>query len=179
MRGEKLAAARGIDIGDPKLALALAAERLSIARYVFLVQIEDGIASADQRASMEYADAVLMGWPEPDSRDIHDVDEAELKSVYGQIDAMEGCVAKFSRFEHKDDVDGMGDALIRITERVAEIRRLYQPGFLLPTFAEIRRVVEEEWDEDMGKIASNDDEVDLEGQDGQSTVHGPGNGTDA
>ena len=48
-----------IDLNDPKLNLKIAAERLSIVRYVFLVQIEDGIASAAQRASLEYADAVL------------------------------------------------------------------------------------------------------------------------
>ena len=35
-----------IDLNDPKLGLKIAAERLSIVRYVFLVQIEDGIASA-------------------------------------------------------------------------------------------------------------------------------------
>lgn len=54
-----------IDLNDPKLGLKIAAERLSIVRYVFLVQIEDGIASAAQRASLEYADAVLIGWPRP------------------------------------------------------------------------------------------------------------------
>ena len=52
-----------IDLNDPKLGLKIAAERLSIVRYVFLVQIEDGIASAAQRASLEYADAVLIGRP--------------------------------------------------------------------------------------------------------------------
>lgn len=31
-----------IDLNDPKLGLKIAAERLSIVRYVFLVQIEDG-----------------------------------------------------------------------------------------------------------------------------------------
>ena len=48
-------------------------------------------------------------------------------------------------------------SLIRITERVAEVRRLYQPDFPLPTFAEIRRVVQDEWDEDMGKIDPRED----------------------
>ena len=46
----------------------------------------------------------------------------------------------------------MTDTLIRVTERVADVRRTYQPDFPLPTFAEIRRVVQDEWDEDMGKI---------------------------
>ncbi len=61
-----------IDLNDPKLNLKIAAERLSIVRYVFLVQIEDGIASAAQRASLEYADAVLIGWPENESPEIAD-----------------------------------------------------------------------------------------------------------
>jgi hypothetical protein len=39
---------------------------------------------------------------------------------------------------------------------VAEVRRTYQPDFPLPTFAEIRRVVQEEWDEDMDKIEPMD-----------------------
>lgn len=39
------------DLNDPMLGLRLASERLSIVRYVFLVQVEDGIASAEQRAS--------------------------------------------------------------------------------------------------------------------------------
>ena len=42
-----------IDLNDPKLNLKIAAERLSIVRYVFLVQIEDGIASrrSERRSS--------------------------------------------------------------------------------------------------------------------------------
>ena len=36
------------DLNNPYLGLKLASERLSIVRYVFLVQIEDGIASAAQ-----------------------------------------------------------------------------------------------------------------------------------
>ena len=58
------------DLNNPYLGLKLASERLSIVRYVFLVQIEDGIASAAQRASLEYADAVLIGWPETDADDV-------------------------------------------------------------------------------------------------------------
>ncbi|MBW3089301.1 MULTISPECIES: phosphoribosylglycinamide synthetase [Bifidobacterium] len=141
-----------IDLNDPKLGLKIAAERLSIVRYVFLVQIEDGIASAAQRASLEYADAVLIGWPETDSPDVVDLDEARLHTVREHMELMEGYIGKFSQMERDGDIDGMTDTLIRITERVAEVRRLYQPGFPLPTFAEIRRVVQDEWDEDMGKI---------------------------
>lgn len=141
-----------IDLNDPKLGLKIAAERLSIVRYVFLVQIEDGIASASQRASLEYADAVLIGWPETDSPEVVELDAAKLKTVREQMSMMEQYIRRFSAMERKGDVDGMTDTLIRITERVAEVRRLYQPGFPLPTFAEIRRVVQDEWDEDMGKI---------------------------
>ena len=140
------------DLSDPMLGLRLASERLSIVRYVFLVQIEDGIASAGQRASLEYADAVLIGWPEADSKDVVEPDDEKLKAVDEQMRLMEQYIAKFSAMERDHDIDGMTDTLIRVTERVAEIRRTYQPDFPLPTFAEIRRVVQDEWDEDMDKI---------------------------
>ena len=139
-----------IDLNDPKLGLKIAAERLSIVRYVFLVQIEDGIASAAQRASLEYADAVLIGWPETDSPEVVDLDDAQLKIVREHMELMEGYIGKYSQMEHDGDLDGM-------TERVAEVRRLYQPDFPLPTFAEIRRVVQDEWDEDMAKIDPRED----------------------
>lgn len=149
---EALARDRGIDLDDPKLALRVAAERLSTVRYVFLVQIEDGIATAAQRASLEYADAVLIGWPENDAPDVVDLDEQQQAQVAEHMRVMEDHIRKYASMERDWDIDGMTDTLIRITERVAEIRRLYQPDFLLPTFAEIRRVVQQEWDEDMGKI---------------------------
>ena len=72
-----------------------------------------------------------------------------------QIRLMEEYVDKFRTMEQDGDIDGMTDTLIRITERVARVRSIYQPKFLLPTFAEIRRVVQDEWDEDMGKIDSD------------------------
>ena len=81
-----------------------------------------------------------------------ELDAAKLKTVRELMGMMEQYIRRFSAMERKGDVDGMTDTLIRITERVAEVRRLYQPGFPLPTFAEIRRVVQDEWDEDMGKI---------------------------
>ncbi|MFR5004262.1 MAG: phosphoribosylglycinamide synthetase [Bifidobacterium dentium] len=140
------------DLNDPYLGLKLASERLSIVRYVFLVQIEDGIASAAQRASLEYADAVLIGWPETDAGDVVDLDDDQLRNIDEQMHLMEQYIARFSAMEREGDIDGMTDTLIRVTERVAEVRRLYQPDFPLPTFAEIRRVVQDEWDEDMGKI---------------------------
>ena len=124
------------DLNDPYLGLKLASERLSIVRY----------------ASLEYADAVLIGWPEVDAEDVVELDEEKLKSVDEQMRLMEQYIAKFSAMEREQDIDGMTDTLIRVTERVAEVRRAYQPDFPLPTFAEIRRVVQDEWDEDMGKI---------------------------
>ena len=57
-----------MDLSNPRCVMKIASERLSIVRYVFLVQIEDGIATAAQRASLEYADAVLIGWPEEGCR---------------------------------------------------------------------------------------------------------------
>ena len=125
---------------------------------MFLVQIEDGIASAAQRASLEYADAVLIGWPETDSPEVVDLDAAQAVSVREHMELMESYIKRFSQMEHDGDLDGMTDTLIRITERVAEVRRSYQPGFPLPTFAEIRRVVQDEWDEDMGKIDPQEDD---------------------
>ena len=104
------------DLNDPYLGLKLASERLSIVRYVFLVQIEDGIASAAQRASLEYADAVLIGWPEVDAEDVVELDEEKLKSVDEQMRLMEQYIAKFSAMEREQDIDGMTDTLIRDQE---------------------------------------------------------------
>ena len=53
----------GVDLAQRTSVLKIVSERLSLVRYVFLVQIEDGIATATQRASLEYADAVLIGRP--------------------------------------------------------------------------------------------------------------------
>ena len=135
--GANVANPWGADLDDPRLGLRIAAERLSLVRYVFLVQIEDGIATAAQRASLEYADAVLIGWPETDSQ---------------QMELMERRILDFRRQERDGDVDGMTDTLVKVTECVAVIRGLYQPDFALPTFAEIRQVVQDEWDEDMDRI---------------------------
>ncbi|MDN6233736.1 MAG: phosphoribosylglycinamide synthetase, partial [Bifidobacterium crudilactis] len=79
-----------------------------------------------------------------------------LAQVCEQIKAMEGYIPRFRIQEKSSDIDGLSDTLIRITECVAEVRRTYQPDFPLPTFAEIRRVVQEEWDEDMDKIEPMD-----------------------
>ncbi|KAA8832081.1 phosphoribosylglycinamide synthetase [Bifidobacterium tissieri] len=132
--------------------LRVAAERLSIVRYVFLVQIEDGIPTAPQRSALEYADAVLIGWPDADAEDVVDVQSDELRIIAGHVKMMEEYITRFRECERENSIDDMTDVLIRISEQVAEIRKRFQPGFPLPTFAEIRRVVQEEWDEDMDRI---------------------------
>lgn len=136
--------------------LRIASERLSQVRYVFLIQVEDGIPSASQRAALEYSDAVLMGWPESDDPQLRKLTEAQVS----EVDVRTGCVEKylkqFRTAERDDDAEAMAEALIRVTENVAQVRKQYQPDFLLPTFAEIRRVVEDEWNEDMSKIAAPD-----------------------
>lgn len=142
----------GADLDDPRLGLRIAAERLSLVRYVFLVQIEDGIATAAQRASLEYSDAVLIGWPETDSPEVADLDGDQLATVKTQMELMERRILDFRRQERDGDVDGMTDTLVKVTECVAVIRGLYQPDFALPTFAEIQQVVQDEWDEDMDRI---------------------------
>lgn len=142
----------GADLDDPRLGLRIAAERLSLVRYVFLVQIEDGIATAAQRASLEYADAVLIGWPETDSHEVADLDGDQLATVRTQTALMERRILTFRRQERDGNIDGMTDTLVKVTECVAVIRGLYQPDFALPTFAEIQQVVQDEWDEDMDRI---------------------------
>ncbi|MCI1935800.1 MAG: phosphoribosylglycinamide synthetase [Bifidobacteriaceae bacterium] len=136
--------------------LRIASERLSQARYVFLIQIEDGIPSASQRAALEYSDAVLMGWPESDDPQLRTLTEAQISEVGVKADCVEKYIRQFRAAERDDDSDGMAESLIRVTENVAQVRKQYQPDFLLPTFAEIRRVVEDEWNEDMSKIAAPD-----------------------
>ena len=150
--GTNVANPWGADLDDPRLGLRIAAERLSLVRYVFLVQIEDGIATAAQRASLEYADAVLIGWPETDSHEVADLDGDQLATVGAQMELMERRILDFRRQERDGDVDGMTDTLVKVTECVAVIRGLYQPDFALPTFAEIQQVVQDEWDEDMDRI---------------------------
>lgn len=151
-----LARSRGVDLSSPLLLMRLAAERLSIIRYVFLVQIEEGIASADQRAALEYADAVLMGWPQGESGSVVELDEDAEGHAHGLASLMEGHVSRFRDLERDGDVPGMTRCLVSVTEQVAGIRSLYQPGFELPTFEEIQRVVQKEWDDDMGRIETSD-----------------------
>lgn len=137
----------------PLESLDVAAQRLSIVRYVFLVQIEDGISSASARSSLEYADAVLIGWPEGDDNDvIMPPDDSSMQEVYTTMRLMEDNIASFSEFERSGDIDRMSDTLVEITNNVAKIRGIFQPNFPLPTFAEIQRVVTDEWNEEMGNI---------------------------
>lgn len=143
----------GVGASNVLDALDVAAERLSIVRYVFLVQIEDGIASASQRSSLEYADAVLMGWPDRDNRDVVTPENSEIiDEVNKNLQKMESNIAEFSKLERASLVDNMSEVLVEITEFVANIRGVFQPDFDLPTFEEIKRVVQDEWNEEMGNI---------------------------
>ena len=152
---KELARERGIDIDEPTLGLRVAAERLSTVRYVFIVQIEEGIPSASQRAALEFADAVLIGWPD-DEQQIETIDVEQQQRVMHEITVMEDYIAQFSSLEREADINGMTDCVVRICECVAEIRKVYQPSFPLPTFAEIHRVVQDEWNEDMGRIDADE-----------------------
>lgn len=137
---------------NPRIWLRVASERLSLLRYVFLVQIEDGIPDADQRACLEYADAVLIGWPEQDSQEVGDLDPDQLEMVHRHILTMEQRVPEFRKEEREGKIAELCSSLVFITQCVAEVRRVYQPGFALPTYAEIHRVVQEEWNADMERI---------------------------
>lgn len=137
---------------NPRIWLRVASERLSILRYVFLVQIEDGIPDAEQRACLEYADAVLIGWPDEDEEGIRDLSDEELNQVRRSITVMEDHVPGFRKQEQDGRIADLSASLVAITQCVAQVRRSYQPDFPLPTFAEIRRVVQEEWNADMERI---------------------------
>ena len=141
--------------------LMMASERLSQVRYVFSVQIEDGIPTAFQRAALEYSDAVLMGWPDSDDTSLSTPTAAEQTVIKSCEQAIERHLDDFRLAERDDKTDDMGDKLIQISDNVAQIRKFYQPDFLLPTFSEIKRVVSEEWDEDMNSVDSrvNDREL--------------------
>lgn len=150
---EDLSLSNGVNASNVLDALDVAAERLSIVRYVFLVQIEDGIASASQRSSLEYADAVLMGWPDRDNRDVVTPENSEtIDKINKNLQKMESNIAEFSKFERTSLIDNMSEVLVEITECVANIRGVFQPDFALPTFEEIKRVVQDEWNEEMGNI---------------------------
>ena len=137
---------------NPRIWLRVASERLSLLRYVFLVQIEDGIPDADQRSCLEYADAVLIGWPDEHADDVYDLDQDQLNQVRHDITVMEERVPVFRKQEQEGRIADLSDSLVAVTGCVAQVRRAYQPGFPLPTYSEIRRVVQEEWNADMERI---------------------------
>ena len=153
---------------SPMQWLRIASERLSQARYVFLVAIEDGIPSASQRAALEYADAVLIGWPDAKAEGVVEPDDEAGEAIVDHAKSVEDYLVRFRAAEREGKVDGMAEALLRISEHVGGIRLKYQPDLQLPTFAEIRRVVEDEWNEDMNRIDTPDLKIDTNGAQAQS-----------
>ncbi|WP_018143015.1 hypothetical protein [Alloscardovia criceti] len=131
----------------PRTLLRVAAERLSTVRYVFVVSIEDGIPQVPERSALEYSDAVLLGWPETDAADVVTPDNTEAIADF--VMQIEKRISVFRQAELDNDTATMADTLIHISENVAQVRKAYQPGFLLPTYAEIRRYVQQQWEEEM------------------------------
>lgn len=80
---------------QPRLWLRIVSERLSTVRYVFVVTIEDGLPTVAQRAALEYADAMLIGWPQPGSRDVQDIPDGSLDSVAADIETIEKYIDEF------------------------------------------------------------------------------------
>ncbi|TCD53633.1 hypothetical protein EJ419_07940 [Alloscardovia theropitheci] len=149
---------------SPRTLLRVASERLSTVRYVFVVSIEDGIPQVAQRSALEYSDAVLIGWPEMDAEDI--VDPRQIDNAINFVIELEKRVEVFSDAERQNDIDTMSDTLIHISEYVALVRKEYQPEFLLPTYAEIRRYVQRQWDEEMA--ARGDENTEIESSDNEN-----------
>lgn len=140
---------------DANDAMMIASQRLSQVRYVFIVQIEDGIPTAHSRAALEYSDAVLMGWPDHNGATKFATPQPfQLEVVESNMNSVERHLRDFRDAEVASDTDQMADQLIAITGHVARVRKVYQPDFELPTFAEINRVIKEEWNEDMSKIGA-------------------------
>jgi hypothetical protein len=137
---------------EPNDYLPIASERLSQVRYVFIVQIEDGVASARSRSCLEYADAVLMAWPDVDAEDLRPVDQIDMAAMAEAEQQIERHIAAFRLAERADQTDEMGDELVKIADAAAIIRRAYQPDVQIPTLDEISRVVGEEWSEEMGSL---------------------------
>lgn len=69
------------DLNDPYLGIEARIRTIKHRAIRVSRADRDGIASAAQRASLEYADAVLIGWPEVDAEDVVELDEEKLKSV--------------------------------------------------------------------------------------------------
>lgn len=132
--------------------MSIASERLSQVRYVFIVQIEDGVPSAHSRSCLEFADAVLMSWPETGSPGLQPADKIDQKAMADVEKQLEKHINSFRLAERADQTDEMGDELVKVASAVATIRRAYQPDVRIPTFDEISHVVSEEWKEEMGAI---------------------------
>ncbi len=132
--------------------MPIASERLSQVRYVFIVQIEDGVASARSRSCLEYADAVLMAWPDETAEGILPSDQVDHEAMARAEKEMERHIVAFRLAERADQTDVMGDELVKIAAAAAVIRHAYQPQVRIPTIEEISRVVGEEWNEEMGSI---------------------------
>ncbi|MFC2496505.1 hypothetical protein [Scardovia wiggsiae] len=143
-----------LECEQPRLWLRIVSERLSTVRYVFVVTIEDGLPTVAQRAALEYADAMLIGWPQPGSRDVQDIPDGSLDSVAADIETIEKYIDEFRQGEKNGDADTMAEDLNRISECVGNVRKVYQPDFPLPTYVEVRRYVEKEWNNDMDQIES-------------------------
>lgn len=131
---------------NPRTLLRVASERLSTVRYVFVVAIEDGIAGVEERSALEYSDAVLIGWPDNDANDVQDA--RNIENVAELVMELEKRIVVFREAELNGGTARMADTLIHISEYVARVRKAYQPDFLLPTYAEIRRYVQRQWDEE-------------------------------
>ena len=101
---------------QPRLWLRIVSERLSTVRYVFVVTIEDGLPTVAQRAALEYADAMLIGWPQPGSRDVQDIPDESLDSVAADIETIEKYIDEFRQGEKNGDADTMAEDLNRIKE---------------------------------------------------------------
>lgn len=154
---------------NARTLLRVASERLSTVRYVFVVTIEDGIPGVEERSALEYSDAVLIGWPEIDSPDVSD--PASPRDVAQYVFELEKRIDVFRDAETKNDVATMADTLIHISEYVAQVRKAYQPDFLLPTYAEIRRYVQKQWE---AEVLARDGEITSENSTG-ATADSPVN----
>ena len=99
----------------PRTWLRIVSERLSTVRYIFVVTIEDQLPTVNERAALEYADAVLLGWPQGESKDVRDIPEEELAAVSADIASVESCIDLFRQGEKDSDADRMagGDQELR------------------------------------------------------------------
>lgn len=149
---------------EPRTWLRVVAERLSTVRYVFLVATEEGIPTVEQRSALEYSDAVLIGWPDNDSQEVSDLAEDRMSVLAEAIVELEKRIDIFRNAERVNDADVMADTLVVVSGYVAQVRKLYQPDFLLPTYAEIRRYVQQEWDVEMNRV----DDAEAQTQNAQS-----------